>query len=64
MTLEVRESNRVAQALYAGFGFEVLGRRRAYYTDDGEDALIMTTPDLDAPAMRAILDAERRRLAG
>ncbi|MEO7295267.1 MAG: ribosomal protein S18-alanine N-acetyltransferase [Candidatus Limnocylindria bacterium] len=64
MTLEVRESNEVAQALYAAFGFEVLGRRRAYYTDDGEDALIMTTPALDDPAMRPVLDAERRRLAG
>ncbi|MGQ0608194.1 MAG: ribosomal protein S18-alanine N-acetyltransferase [Chloroflexota bacterium] len=64
MTLEVRESNLVAQALYAGFGFEVVGRRRAYYTDDAEDALVMTTPNLDEPAMRAIVDAERRRWAG
>lgn len=64
MTLEVRESNEVAQALYAAFGFEVLGRRHAYYTDDGEDALIMTTPALDDPAMQSVMDAERRRLAG
>ena len=64
MTLEVRASNEVAQALYAAFGFEVLGRRRAYYSDDGEDALIMTTPALDDPAMQSVLDAERRRLAG
>lgn len=64
MTLEVRESNRAAQALYADFGFEVLGRRRAYYSDDGEDALVMTTPNLDEAAMREILEAERRRLAG
>jgi [ribosomal protein S18]-alanine N-acetyltransferase len=64
MTLEVRESNRAAQALYRAFGFEVAGRRRAYYTDDGEDALVMTTPQLDLPAMRAILATERERLAG
>ena len=64
LTLEVRASNEVAQALYAAFGFEILGRRRAYYTDDGEDALVMTTPDLDQPVMRSILDAERKRLAG
>jgi len=64
LTLEVRESNEVAQTLYAGFGFEVVGRRRAYYTDDGEDALVMTTPNLDEPDMRAIVDAERRRWAG
>lgn len=64
MTLEVRESNASARGLYGGFGFEVLGRRHAYYTDDGEDALVMTTPDLDEPTMRSILDAARRRLAG
>lgn len=64
MTLEVRESNEAAQGLYGSFGFEMLGRRRAYYSDDGEDALVMTTSDLDAPVMRALLDAERRRLAG
>lgn len=64
MTLEVRESNAAAQALYRAFGFEVAGRRRAYYSDDGEDALVMTTGELTGPAMRAVLDAERERLAG
>ena len=64
MTLEVRPSNRAAQALYGAFGFEIVGRRPHYYTDDGEDALIMTTPDLDGPRMRAIVEAERQRLIG
>jgi ribosomal-protein-alanine N-acetyltransferase len=64
LTLEVRESNAAAQALYRRFGFEVVGRRRAYYTDDGEDALVMTTPALETPAMRAVMEAERVRLAG
>ena len=64
MTLEVRESNVAAQALYLGFGFEVAGRRAGYYTDDGEDALVMTTPELDGTGMLAILETERRRLAG
>jgi ribosomal-protein-alanine N-acetyltransferase len=63
MTLEVRASNESAQALYRSFGFDVAGRRPAYYTDDGEDALVMTTPDLDDPAMGRILAAERERLA-
>ena len=63
MTLEVRVSNVVAQALYRSFGFEIVGRRPRYYTDDGEDALIMTTPELDDPRMRAIVDAERGRWA-
>ncbi|MDF2522861.1 MAG: ribosomal-protein-alanine acetyltransferase [Clostridiales bacterium] len=41
MTLEVRKSNLVAQALYSKYGFEVGGFRRRYYADNGEDALIM-----------------------
>ena len=62
MTLEVRVSNEAAQALYRGFGFDVAGRRARYYTDDGEDALVMTTPTLDDPRMRDILADERERL--
>ena len=62
MTLEVRISNEAAQALYRGFGFDVAGRRARYYTDDGEDALVMTTPTLDDPRMRDILADERERL--
>ena len=63
MTLEVRASNESAQRLYRSFGFEVAGRRPGYYTDDGEDALVMTTPDLDEPGMRDRVEAERARLA-
>jgi [ribosomal protein S18]-alanine N-acetyltransferase len=63
MTLEVRASNESAQSLYRSFGFEVAGRRPGYYTDDGEDALVMTTPDLDEPGMRDRVEAERARLA-
>lgn len=40
--LEVRESNRSAQALYRAFGFEVVGSRARYYQDNGESALLMT----------------------
>ncbi len=64
MTLEVRESNVAAQALYQRFGFEVVGRRKAYYSDDGEDALVMTTPALGEAGMRATVAIERERLAG
>jgi ribosomal-protein-alanine N-acetyltransferase len=42
MTLEVRENNIAAQGLYRKFGFEVVGRRKKYYADNNEDALIMT----------------------
>ena len=40
--LEVRASNLDAQALYARFGFKVVGRRKNYYRDPPEDALVMT----------------------
>ncbi len=42
VTLEVRAGNRAAQQLYAGLGFIEVGLRRAYYRDNGEDALLMT----------------------
>ena len=41
LTLEVRPSNRAALAVYAHFGFRSVGRRRRYYPDNAEDALIM-----------------------
>jgi ribosomal-protein-alanine N-acetyltransferase len=46
-TLEVRTSNSAAIEMYEGFGFRSSGRRRAYYHDNREDALIMwrTAPD-------------------
>jgi ribosomal-protein-alanine N-acetyltransferase len=40
-TLEVRPSNHEAIALYERFGFRAAGRRRGYYHDNKEDALIM-----------------------
>ncbi|HEX2964214.1 MAG TPA: ribosomal protein S18-alanine N-acetyltransferase [Syntrophorhabdaceae bacterium] len=39
--LEVREGNLGAQQLYRNFGFEVIGRRKNYYVETGEDALVM-----------------------
>jgi ribosomal-protein-alanine N-acetyltransferase len=46
-TLEVRRSNLVAQALYDKYYFEIVGERRRYYRDTGEDALLMTVAPLD-----------------
>lgn len=43
LTLEVRVSNQLAQNLYKKYGFTVRGLRKAYYTDNREDAYIMTT---------------------
>ena len=42
LTLEVRPSNTAAIALYQGFGFREVGRRRNYYDLPKEDALILT----------------------
>lgn len=42
LTLEVRKSNFQAQGLYKGFGFDIIGERKRYYRDNGEDAFIMT----------------------
>lgn len=41
LTLEVRAGNQPAISLYKKFGFQVEGRRKAYYSDNREDALIM-----------------------
>ena len=43
VTLEVRETNVVAQNLYHKYGFSVVGRRKRYYSDNSEDAYIMST---------------------
>jgi ribosomal-protein-alanine N-acetyltransferase len=51
VTLEVRLSNVPARALYQRFGFRPVGVRPRYYSDNGEDALIMTTAPLAAPEM-------------
>lgn len=61
-TLEVRVSNQVAQRLYAKYGLEVVGRRRRYYADNNEDALLMTTDRLGAAEYAALLDEHQRTL--
>jgi ribosomal-protein-alanine N-acetyltransferase len=62
LTLEVRVGNQAAQELYRRFGFVIVGTRVRYYTDDGEDAFVMTTPALSDPGMQEILGLERERL--
>ncbi len=41
LTLEVRQSNIIAQSLYKKYGFKECGGRKAYYADNKEDAIIM-----------------------
>lgn len=54
-TLEVRPSNQTALALYQKYRFEQVGRRPHYYSDNDEDALILTTPALALPDYQAML---------
>jgi [ribosomal protein S18]-alanine N-acetyltransferase len=61
MTLEVRLSNHPARALYRQFGFRPVGIRPRYYSDNNEDALIMTTAPLGEPEMLALVAAQNER---
>ncbi|MDF5722332.1 MAG: ribosomal protein S18-alanine N-acetyltransferase [Rhizonema sp. PD37] len=54
-TLEVRASNKTALSLYEKFGFKTAGRRRGYYKDNGEDALILWLGDLQQPSFQETL---------
>lgn len=45
--LEVRESNVPAQEMYRQFGYEPVGRRKRYYKDTDEDAILMNLDGLD-----------------
>jgi len=46
ITLEVRETNDVAQKLYRKYGFTVVSTRRGYYSDNNESALVMWAGNL------------------
>jgi [ribosomal protein S18]-alanine N-acetyltransferase len=61
-TLEVRLSNMPARRLYEKYGFRPVGLRPRYYTDNGEDALIMTTEPLESAPMRERLARLRAAL--
>jgi ribosomal-protein-alanine N-acetyltransferase len=63
MTLEVRASNAVAQNLYRKYTFKEMGVRRRYYSDNGEDALVMWTDALDSDSFREVLERNERKLA-
>jgi [ribosomal protein S18]-alanine N-acetyltransferase len=63
--LEVRESNVAAQEMYRKFGYEVTGRRRRYYRDNDEDAILMSLESLNAEHLmvagqRSTLDTEEQ----
>jgi ribosomal-protein-alanine N-acetyltransferase len=57
LTLEVRKSNDAAQQLYLKYGFDRVGLRKRYYTDNNEDAVLMTTPEISTRAFLGRFEA-------
>jgi ribosomal-protein-alanine N-acetyltransferase len=62
MTLEVRESNTVAQGLYRKYGFTTVSTRKGYYSDNNENALVMWAGNLRSDIYRNRLRALRASL--
>ena len=62
LSLEVRASNVVAQRLYEKYGLATYSRRKGYYTNDGEDALVMWSRSLRDPGYVAKLSGLRDAL--
>lgn len=62
MTLEVRESNTVAQNLYRKYGFTTVSTRKGYYSDNNENALVMWAGNLKSEIYKHRLRALRSTL--
>jgi [ribosomal protein S18]-alanine N-acetyltransferase len=56
VTLEVRVSNEPAKTLYRKYDFHEMGVRKNYYTDNNEDAYVMTTDPITSPGYRTRFD--------
>ena len=54
--LEVRINNKPAISLYERLGFERVGLRKGYYSDTGEDAILMTSTQLEMLASRLLIE--------
>jgi ribosomal-protein-alanine N-acetyltransferase len=63
MTLEVRESNKIARNLYSKYGFKQTGLRRGYYLDNRENAIIMSTANINSEPFLEQLQRLRESLA-
>lgn len=53
VTLEVRVSNHAAQKLYEKYGFRRVGQRRGYYSDNREDAVVMSTDSIASASFQS-----------
>ena len=62
VTLEVRQSNSVAQNLYRKYGFIPAAIRRSYYTDNHENAVVMWIDDMNYAAFRRKYSSLRQQL--
>jgi len=62
ITLEARESNEIAQNLYRKYGFSTIATRRAYYSDNGENAVVMWAGNLRGELYARRLAALERSL--
>jgi ribosomal-protein-alanine N-acetyltransferase len=63
VTLEVRASNTAAQRLYRKYGFNQVGLRRGYYMDNKEDAILMTTDDVNSASFQSRLQQLKQDLS-
>jgi ribosomal-protein-alanine N-acetyltransferase len=59
LTLEVRLSNEAAQRLYEKYGFKELGKRRKYYQDNDEDALVLWADITEELKSLLILESQK-----
>jgi ribosomal-protein-alanine N-acetyltransferase len=60
ITLEVRASNTAAQSLYCKYGFTQTGLRHSYYTDNGEDGILMSTGNITSASFQVHLNELKR----
>lgn len=62
ISLEVRVSNRAAQAMYEKFGFVVVGTRKGYYIETNEDAYLMVIEHARSTEHRLLLNRIRQEM--
>jgi ribosomal-protein-alanine N-acetyltransferase len=60
ITLEVRISNKQAQTLYSKYNFYQVGIRKGYYSDNSEDAAIMTTDPINSASFKTHFEQLRQ----
>ena len=63
LTLEVRISNTGAQKLYGRYGFSKVGIRKGYYTDNREDAIVMSTENIKSASYKTQIRELKRTLS-